>query len=139
MQLGPWTCDVCGADTVDADNGYLIWEDAVNDGPWDFKIIHRDTCDRQSMGSSALDRMLGPDGLVHLTAWLSLGPIKAAMGQGKPVPPRDLDEFVDLVRRLHVPGYEQARERYRAPDVQEDYADAGESLPYLQESIAHLI
>lgn len=137
MSIGPWTCDTC-AQPVDTTDGLVTWDDAVGSGPSGFRIVHKGACDRGSMGSLNIDRLIGADGLVRLTSWLSLGPVKVAQSQGAPVPPPDLDGYVDLVRRLHVDGYERVRSRYQEADVQEDFADAGEALPYLQESISNL-
>jgi hypothetical protein len=46
-----------------------------------------------------------------MLSWLSAGPM---LGGGScKVEPGGMDEFVDLVRRLHVPWYEEARPNER--------------------------
>jgi hypothetical protein len=47
----------------------------------------------------------------------------------------DLDQFVDLVHRLHTPHYEQARRNFTDPDIRDAFADSNEYVPYLQRSL----
>lgn len=55
-----------------------------------------------SLADLALDRLMGPDGLMRLLFYAEEGRIPTA-------------EVVELTKRLHVPGYEQAR-----PYLEED-------------------
>jgi len=118
-QLGPWICDTCGGD-VALDEGVVVWA-RLSYGDGDFRIIHRERCDpgnRSHTYSWTVADYDGPDGLSHLMSILRPGPIKRAIGQSWTKPPvGDLDEFVDLVRRMQIPGYEQVRRMSRDPEV----------------------
>ena len=132
-------CDVCGEPINDIGRGYVIWKTDKADHyrEHDFKIIHQKDCDLKDHASStALSDMLGPDGLAKLLSFLSYGPLRDGSQQR---PPKDMDEFVDLVRRLQSPHYEEARRRFGEDDVQADYADANEVYPYMQERLQAII
>lgn len=87
-----------------------------------------------------LASFLGPDGLSYALSFLSVGPLLLSeRGGATSSPVRDADAYVDFVRRVQIPGYEQARARYRDSDVQEDYSDANESLPYRQDTITRIL
>jgi hypothetical protein len=131
-----WTCDRCGEAINDVAKGYVVW-DRRDDGPEGFRIIHQGRCDDKAYRSSMpLDEFLGVDGLNYLLSFLSLGPLRSGAGE-RPVV-RDIDAFVDFVRRVQLPGYEAVRHLYRDPAVQRDYSDANEHYPYSQEAIAAL-
>jgi hypothetical protein len=70
---------------------------------------------------------------------LSLGPIKKNIGQGSYCDVADLDEFVDFIRRVQTPFYEEARAHFRNQDLLDDYTDANELLPYLREELQGII
>ena len=135
VRVGPWECDQCGASIDDAGAGYVLW-DRRDGGPEGYRIIHRGQCDDKSYRSSMpLDSFLGPDGLNSLLGFLSIGPIKRALGEaGKPAV-RDMDAFVDFVRRVQIPGYEQVRQHFGDPDILDRFADATETYPYRLEVI----
>ena len=141
--LGPWYCDQCGQTIDDASgrdvgSGYVLWH--PRGGDENYRIVHKVRCDDDTYPSSApLENFLGPDGLVRLTSFLSLGPIMGALGQRRTSGVEDLDGFVDFVRRVQVPGYEEARRRYDDPDVIQRFSDATETYPYLQEAIRALM
>jgi hypothetical protein len=103
-----------------------------------FRIIHQARCDddRYRM-SQELAGFLGPDGLVNVLSYLSVGPVMVA----RPTRPlvKDWDNFVDFVRRVQVPGYEQARQLYGLAEVRERFSDAHEYAPYVQEEIEALL
>lgn len=46
-----------------------------------------------------------------------------------------LEEWADLVRRVQVPWYEEARQHLRDPEVQDYLADSNEYFPYLPETL----
>lgn len=131
--LSQWYCDVCGELIDRAEDGYVLWKTDGDLLGFDFKIIHKVRCDRGGYPcSNALDQFLGFDGLTYLMGFLSVGPIKAAQSQSRV---RDLDEFVDFVRRVQIPWYEEARRRFDDEEVQLDYQDGTESAPYRQDAL----
>lgn len=138
-RVGPWICDHCG-DVIDTPAaGYVLW-DRRDDGPEGYRVIHQGRCDDKIYRNSMpLDSFLGPDGLTYLLSFLSLGPVKHGLGDDSSPTVRDMDAFVDFVRRVQIAGYEQAREHYRDPDVLDRYSDANEHYPYRQEVIDDLL
>ncbi len=137
--LTTWRCDVCGKLIEKPDDGYVIWIESSGGIPHDFKIIHQGRCDLNGnySCSSALSDFLGADGSAKLLAMLSYGrlhTIQAGSSAGKPTPP-DLDEFVDLFRRLQTPYYEEARVKFALQSVLDDFADHNEVSPYTGEHL----
>jgi hypothetical protein len=132
-------CDVCGKPIDDLKRGYVIWK---TDGPdhreHSFKIIHQKVCDQKDYGASMpLMDYLGPDGLSRLLAFLSYGPL--AQTSEKEKGPADMDEFVDLVRRLQIPHYEEARRKFSDEKVQHYHQGNNQVAPYLGDSLRHTI
>jgi hypothetical protein len=71
--------------------------------------------------------------LTTLLSWLSRGPVD---GGGHPdVAIEDLDGYVDLVRRLQIPHYEQARRRFRDQEVHEKLVGVNPVHPYTQDNL----
>ncbi len=140
-KLGPWTCDECGGDVV-LDEGFVVWA-RLPTGDGDFRVIHKERCDpgnRSHAYSQSLADFVGVDGLTNLMSFLSLGPLKDTLGDSRPGPrPSDLDEFVDFVRRMQIPGYEQVRHQFNDPVILERFSDANETYPYMQEAIDVLL
>lgn len=136
-----WYCDVCGDPIEEIEKGYLIWNRNESGQLQDFKIIHQSRCDdRKYPYSGALSGYLGVDGQAKLLSFLSYGTIKLSLGS-KMVQPSvaDMDEFVDLFRRLQTPHYEEARRHFHKNEVLESYSDANEVLPYLQSSLKKIV
>ncbi|NED97939.1 hypothetical protein G1H11_21810 [Phytoactinopolyspora alkaliphila] len=136
--LKTWKCDICGEATESVEDAYAYWRDDVQGREVDFKIAHKMRCDPgpEFVNCMDIDEFLGDDGLTRLLAMLSAGPLKGP--QGGEVHVADLNEFVDFVRRLHTPGYEEARPHFRSHEVQEAYCDTDEVFPYLQENLEQI-
>jgi len=111
-----WACDTCGRVIALPDDGLVAWSSGPN-APYDqIRLVHKDDkksdadspCyPREGVWSSIeLRELIGDAGLSRLLSWLSNGPLEGRPG-GRGV--LDVDGFVDLVRRLHTPWYEQAR------------------------------
>lgn len=107
----------------------------------DFLIVHKDidkpNCDPGAksgwVSSIELAYYLGPDGFAALMAMLSAGPILEPKGGRSRV--KDYDQFVDVVRRLQVPWYEEARQHFRSPEVTEQFRGGSEITPYLPDML----
>lgn len=138
--LKEWICDVCG-DIVTVEDGYIIWrhtEDLMSE--FDFKIIHQGKCDIQHYPSSgALKDFLGTDGLIKLTSFLSHGPIIYNNGMLAQPKIKDIGHFIDFLRRVQVPYYEEARIRFKNRELLNDLSDANEVYPYLEENLRAII
>jgi hypothetical protein len=137
--LTTWTCDTCGDDVENAADGYVVWRllDRQARKFGDYRIIHQARCDPGSEGgythSLQLEMFLGEEGLAMLLSWLSHGPL---VGPSDAMPEvHDFDEYVDLVRRLHTPYYEEARGRLGDEDVRDGFYGANTYVPYRPEAL----
>ena len=116
--LGPWICDKCGKD-VTVEGAVVVWA-STPDGLGDFRIVHKKVCDPGKIThvySTALARFMGPGGLSRLLSYLSEGPVLTASGSSEGSRVADVDEFVELIRRVQLPGYEQARPWFDDPEI----------------------
>jgi hypothetical protein len=129
--LSRWICDNCSLD-ASSSNGVLsfLTESTPPFLAYEFRIIHASGCqsDNDEAVTEELHTYLGADGLAKLLAYLTAGPGRAGE-QGIAV--RDVDEFADLIRRLHTPYYEQARRRFRVPVMAEALRTDDRWHPYL--------
>lgn len=133
--LTRWRCDVCEKWITSAEDGYVLWEVEPN-GVCDFQIVHQGECDADiASRSEALPSFLGPNGLARLTAFLSLGPARPG---SRPVHATDADGWVDLVRRVQLPFYEEARAELQRKSAAGEYGGWNEAAPYLQENLRGL-
>ena len=134
-----WTCDACGDDITDPSQAWVLFRRDADGKDFDFHIVHHNDygkrCDPPAMPASIqLSELLGPAGLSELLSFLSPGPING----GSRVTVADMNEFVDLVRRIQVPWYEQARKFWNAPQTRE-WFDAGDTYaPYLPENLERI-
>jgi len=133
-----WTCETCGERIVGVEQGWVEWLYAapgrkVEEGepaakgmrlvharPYSPLKLSRTGCQYDemaeyeasgySLSSLELAHLMGPDGLMRLLFYIEEGEIPTG-------------EVVELIKRLHIPGYEQAR-----PHLEEGIA-AGEVRP----------
>jgi hypothetical protein len=149
MKLRPlkqFYCDVCGELIESPDEGYLQWlkGPATEEGYeiFGFRVVHHfphspksahnpDGCyypQGAPVADLDLPHFMGPDGLVCLLDLLT-----------HRQPPKDIQEFLEIIRRLHIPYYEEAR-KYRQKAVEEGFYDgANEVWPYLQDTLKAII
>lgn len=134
-----WYCDVCGETIQNSNDGYVIWKTQPN--AHDFKIIHQVKCDLKGdySASAALDDFLGDDGLAYLLTQLSCGLVAKNIGRPSHCDITDFDEYVDFIRRVQTPLYEEARRHFSKLNLLSDYSDANELLPYTQSELQHII
>lgn len=129
--LQQWYCDVFGDVIEEPELGYVIWKLDNQGRYFGFKVIHQTMCDRKGHdGSVDIQSFTGQDGLTMLLAFFSAGPIKNRLGQKCECEVVDVDEFVDFMRRMQLPFYEEARRRFADADVLDRFADANEVSPY---------
>lgn len=134
-----WYCDVCGKEIIDEKKGYVIWR-FENHKSYDFKIIHQKDCELKDHSSSAaLTEFLGENGLTYLLSKLSFGPIKRQIGEDSQCQIVNFDEFVDFVRRLQIPYYEEARKYFKSEKTISYYYDNDEISPYEPEQLKAII
>lgn len=132
-----WYCDVCDTPVTNPGLAMVAWDQDAEGRLTGFRIIHKGTCDLGLADSwIELRNGISEDGSAQLLALLSPGPLK----EGVNAPPiKDLNEFVDLYRRLRTPGYEEARRYFKTAAVQEWAAEATEVLPYTKYGLNRII
>lgn len=109
-----WTCDVCGERISRPEDGWVEWlgkTATTSQSPPNLRLVHawksspRNSADRcQRPGASGLNDLplphfLGADGLMRLLNLLDEGYLPKT-------------EVIEMIQRLHIPGYEQARPHF---------------------------
>jgi hypothetical protein len=120
--LTQWKCDSCGT-YVDGETGMLEWiegrDDLTRPKASQFRIAHTEGClnygDHPGRKDGHLRDYVGPDGLQCLLE------IANNYGHGKDSL-ENASEFVTIIRRLHVPYFEEARPHF-ADYAQEEARD----------------
>lgn len=102
--LEEWICDVCGDIISNAHDSWLEWQqDVVIKKDTDFRLVHP-TCKKSSKDPNFIlrdlyiSRVTGKDGLSKLINILETGSIE------------NIKDFTEIIRRLHLPYYESARQ-----------------------------
>lgn len=114
-----WICDACGERITNAQSGWIEWLVKTEQGRargYGLRLVHTFPSSPQGLsgcqyddhreflhnGSSVSDDLLenftGPAGLSRFLDELERGVI-------------DKNEVVEMIRRIHIPGYEEARSR----------------------------
>lgn len=115
-----WVCDTCGEAIRSVDDGWLEWKTRFNDAATrseksGFRLVHgpggprNNRCmyneerfrDGEVVGDLQLETFTGPDGLMTLLEFLSDNPQSA-------------DEIIEIIKRIHIPGYDTARHHFAA-------------------------
>ena len=121
--LKEWICDTCGGVIQSPEQGWLEWlKLEADNGSYlasGFRIVHhflyspnkksKEGCYQHGpiAASMHLNEYTGADGLNYLLEMLRGG------GSGREIAVANLDEFIEIVRRLQIPHYEEAR-RYQS-------------------------
>lgn len=107
-----WICDKCKGEIKNVEDGWVEWLTIRdNQSPLGYKekymrIVHRVDCiyteseqDRYNAISSDsdLESFTGPDGLMQLLEFVSENRFE------------DKEEVLEVIKRIHIPGYEEAR------------------------------
>lgn len=144
-----WYCDSCDEVIKCPKDGYVIWHGERDDQyrAFGFRIIHHApkspgyperSCDPGSMSSLALPDMVGPVGLIRALARIDRGRSHETEDYGGPHV-RSLPEWCELVRRLHVPYYEEARRYWDEAEADGFIGDASEVRVYMEDFLKELI
>jgi hypothetical protein len=124
LEVGNWFCDTCGEPIETIEDGWIEWIDYQdsegNTKGRDFRLVHvlsaspyrnqrEHGChfdeqaefktDQGSVSDLPLESFLGADGLMFLLSKIDEGIISVA-------------ELLEMIKRLHIPGYEQARRHF---------------------------
>jgi hypothetical protein len=114
IPLRQWICDSCGEIIENPEDGWLEWYESKRNVLSNFRIVHHDiSCmyNERDLGkrgiivaSQSLDRMIGSNGLAYWLFEIELeekGKVEYKI--------KELTELVEILRRLHVPYWEEAR------------------------------
>lgn len=138
--LTKWYCDVCGEPIVEVKNGYVIWKTTDDDKSHSFKIIHKNKCDLKAyIASASLEDFLGAEGLAYLLSKLSYGSIMQRLERESHCEAADMDEFVDFMRRVQTPFYEEARRVFGNLEFLQDSSGDPPDDPYYPEALKKII
>jgi len=119
-----WICDTCGEPIEKASDGWVEWlMERVDDDKWigrGLRLVHHYPASARGSDSrcqyhgeaeykrnqsivndQSLEDFLGPDGLMQLLSFIADGKIPTV-------------EVLEMIKRLHIPGYEHARLHFSA-------------------------
>lgn len=136
--LQQWLCDECGKLIESPMDGWLEWL-SDNKGSHSFRIVHHFPASpiRQKPGCYAYDQhphqadnhlatFLGIDGLSYLLVILDLHKANQS-------------EMIEIIRRLHLPYYEEARCYIDEARADGSLDGANEVYPYIQEVMKGIV
>lgn len=151
MKMKPcqqWVCDACGDLIEKPEDGYLQWLFDENLNRYEFIIVHHKTATSKEgdgcylhasgrLGDVSLKSVVGSNGLSYLLSFLDVGTYLEPEYVGPRV--QNIREVVEIIRRLHTPYYEEARQ-YWSDALDDDYfGGANEVSPYSEDSLRRLI
>ena len=147
---GPWRCATCGEMIETVKDGWVEWLRVTNfttneSRRYGLRLVHHkpaspiktyNGCQYEpkeelhehgaAVQNSALNAYMGPDGLMYLLAMLAVQKLPT-------------EEIVELTKRLHIPGYEQARGYFDAALVEGIVNSRFPGDFYTQEEIQNVI
>jgi hypothetical protein len=151
VPLQQWICDSCGEVIQRPEDGWLEWISHSYDDAHDFRIVHHKTrspraehlrsgCYQHELAAGrkdvGLDRFGGPDAIAHLLTFLDSGYVDRD-DLGPRV--KSTRELAELIRRLAIPHYEEAR-LYWSDAVDAGFFEgANEVSPYRQGTLVAMI
>jgi hypothetical protein len=140
--LQEWVCDICGK-LVDIDSGWVEWLSPLGGGPHSFRIEHnREQChqhtDAPDRSDTHLHVFLGTEGLQFFLSMLDVGLLLDPSGDHMRTLP-EMRSFVDTVRRLHIPYYEEARQYFSKVDADGQFSGQNEVSVFLPETCKAII
>ncbi|WP_262173788.1 hypothetical protein [Saccharococcus sp. Marseille-Q5394] len=137
-----WICDACGEIIPNAESGWLEWyrdilpddEIGKNKG---YRIVHHDSrCmynarllykENKLTADMHLDHYVGHDGLVSL-----LSKVQYDTEENN-------EELVEIIRRLHVPYFEEARQLHHLAEEDGYFVGENEVTRYLTSTSKHIL
>lgn len=153
--LQKYICDYCGEIINSTEEGYVEWlserdEKTGRSKYHGFKIVHHrpDSPNKDEGGcyhythepgrqDVHLRHFTGEAKMAHILSLIDVGPYHDPGFRGPRV--RDVREYIDFVRRLTIPYFEEAR-RYWHRAVEDGYfSDANEVWIYIPDNLRELI
>lgn len=141
LPLQQFKCDACGHIIEHPDVGWVEWLAGPTPGTkaHGFRIVHNSNrCQYPSTGrvhDIHLIHLLGPDGLATLLGLLAPGGHTGNREAGV----ASFDEWGDLVRRLHIPHYEEARQYWADAEADGLFDGPAKHAPYSQATLLDIL
>lgn len=139
VPLKQWYCDNCGEVINKPGDGWFEWyheigEQGNNEG---YRIVHNDRkcmyddrrllAENKSRSDMHLTAYIGLDGLISLLSHIEFNDAK------------DNSELVEIIRRLHIPYYEEARKYHHVAEEEGFFSEENEITRYLQSTSKDII
>lgn len=126
-------CDVCKKDIEELEHGMLVWQKTKDGVNREFRITHQQQCDIDTSlnASMHLEEMTGSNGLARL-----LQMVEHEVDTHSN--PARIKALLHIIRRLHLPQFEEARQYFDHPEV-EEYLPEINSKRFLQQYLAEII
>ncbi|HEX8983421.1 MAG TPA: hypothetical protein VF792_11655 [Ktedonobacterales bacterium] len=134
LPLEQFKCDACGQIIGSPDAGWVEWLAGPTRGTkaHGFRIVHNNNrCQYPSstrVHDMSLSRLLGPDGLALLLALVAPGGRTGNREDGV----ESLEEWCELVRRLQIPYFEEARQYWSDAEADDYFTASDIRAPYSQ-------
>lgn len=156
--LNQFICDTCGEIIQSPDDGWLEWVTETDDltgksETHSFNIVHhissspyasssKDGCYQHGRKKGLRDLPLRHYidenyKMAHILSFLDIGPLHQPKYKGTDL--RDLREFVEIMRRLTIPHYEEARLYWDDAKADGYFSDSNEIWPYGIETLQEII
>jgi hypothetical protein len=144
--LEQFICDTCGEVINEPKDGCIEWKFNEDGDRSEFLIVHHKTksllegengCYQHNDGMLPLENFLGARGIVQLTSFLDPGSYFGSDFESPDV--LDIREYTELVRRLQIPYYEEARNYWGIAISEGHFDGANEVSLYLPDSLKSLI
>ena len=134
MDNRTWICDSCEKPIIDPEHGWVEWLGSQQELGRGLRLVHKKPysprapdglCrydDDACASSLELTDLLGPDGLMQLLEFLAEETISK-------------EEVLEMIKRLHIPGYEHARLHFDAAITEGVFESNTAAGYYSQEEI----
>jgi hypothetical protein len=144
MRLQPlqqWKCDACGQIIERPDVGWVEWLAGPTQGTkaHGFRIVHNSNLCQYPSSARVHDihllHLVGSDGLATLLSLLAPGRPAGNREDGV----TSIDEWAELVRRVQVPHYEEARQYWADAKADGFFAEPEQQAPYSQATLIRVL
>lgn len=134
-----FTCDCCNHPIREVYEGVVALRRDL-EGVAKLELVHRKCAgDVFHYDVFELSSLLGEEGLTRFLSLLSPGMIRVAYDGPSQCAVQDLDEYVDLGRRLYVEHYEAARRHFGDPRLYASLPVVDDDMPYVPDTLEEII
>lgn len=145
--LEQFYCDTCGQLIESPQEGWFEWIALYDENikqfiDQEFRICHhRSGCQlhghKKGCSDLPLKDFLGEVGMINLLRMIDIGPYHLPIYKEPTV--KDFREYCEIVRRLTIPYYEEARQWWNEAAHDEYFGDSNEVYIYLPKSLKIMI